>query len=452
MRQEIGFTTVPVEYFPDSTGTSFEVYALLTEHGLLMPLLEYAIEVRTKRRLSWQYKLVHDVRLFLEYLMAQENQYSGQRAFLNFSQQLLTGTFSVSTGLDPSGLCWEPRTIEDRNRIVGRLTSFFDWLHPAKSPHHPNPITDDRYAQLLDQSAFEHRKASAFLGHTWREGGSNLNARRVGRMKGGAAGPAEVKSFPESRFDDLIEDGFRVGKRVNHRDIAITLLLNGGGLRVSEPFHLFPTDVLPNPENPDSAIVLVRHPSFGRAPTSISDGSRSMTRREYLQKVWGLVPRNELTSCKFAGWKEGKHERSPGGDIYLRVYWAPPDMGERFMFHWRMYLEQIIGMSREHPYALVNLSHPHGSEYCIGKFEKSHAAAVRRIGLNPSSYLGTNPHGHRHGYGQRLRRLGVHETVIQVAMHHKRIESQGVYTAPEHEETQEAIAAALSKLAKCAKP
>lgn len=448
MKRVAAFSRVHVEVFPDSTGSSFKVYALLTECGLLPSLLDYVVEMRTRRGLSWQYKLVHDVRLFLEYLTAQEQHSSGQQAFIQFSQRLLTGTFSSSSGMDPSGLCWTPRPIEERNRIVGRLTAFFDWLHPSNSPNHPNPGIDDAYGKLLDSAAFEHRKASAFLGHTWRNSYSASHARRVAQVRGGAADAAEVKAFPESKFNDLIEDGFRVGSRISHRDIAITLLLHGGGLRVSEPFHLFPTDVFPNPDNPDLALVFVRHPSFGRAPTTNSNLSRGTTRREYLSTVWGLVPRNELTGQKFAGWKEGKHERSPDGDIYLRVYWAPEELGVKFFYHWRMYLEQIIDAPRRHPFALVNLSSPIGSEYCIGKYEKAHAAAVRRIGLIPSKFLGTSPHGHRHAYGQRLRRAGVHQTVIQVAMHHMRMESQGIYTGPSHKETQDAVFVALSKLGK----
>ena len=39
-------------------------------------------------------------------------------------------------------------------------------------------------------------------------------------------------------------------------------------------------------------------------------------------------------------------------------------------------------------------------------------------------------HGHRHAYGQRLKAAIPDERIKQVAMHHKSIESQKIYTEP----------------------
>ena len=61
---------------------------------------------------------------------------------------------------------------------------------------------------------------------------------------------------------------------------------------------------------------------------------------------------------------------------------------------------------------------------------KSHAKAVRKIGLEVAKDLGTTPHGHRHAYGQRLRNAGLNELIIRKCMHHNSIESQEVYTQP----------------------
>ena len=43
---------------------------------------------------------------------------------------------------------------------------------------------------------------------------------------------------------------------------------------------------------------------------------------------------------------------------------------------------------------------------------------------------GTTPNGHRHAYGQRLKNAKMPERIIQIAMHHKSINSQKVYTEP----------------------
>ena len=56
----------------------------------------------------------------------------------------------------------------------------------------------------------------------------------------------------------------RLEERLNLRDILITMLMNFGGLRVSEPFHLFVHDVLPDPYHPDRAYVRVFLPEEGQ--------------------------------------------------------------------------------------------------------------------------------------------------------------------------------------------
>ena len=61
---------------------------------------------------------------------------------------------------------------------------------------------------------------------------------------------------------------------------------------------------------------------------------------------------------------------------------------------------------------------------------ESHKKAVEKIGLIVSKNNGTTEYGHRHAYGQRLKNADIDERIIQVAMHHKSIESQKVYTQP----------------------
>ena len=77
-----------------------------------------------------------------------------------------------------------------------------------------------------------------------------------------------------------------------------------------------------------------------------------------------------------------------------------------------------------------------------GAFEKVHAAAMRRIGLEPAMPLGTTPHGHRHAYGQYLRQAKLDRKVIQVALHHKSVLSQDVYTQANAAEVAAALQAA----------
>lgn len=68
---------------------------------------------------------------------------------------------------------------------------------------------------------------------------------------------------------DLLFQGFivpgkqkspRIDERLNLRDILITMLLHYGGLRMSEPFHLYVHDVIHDDTAPGTALVKVYHP------------------------------------------------------------------------------------------------------------------------------------------------------------------------------------------------
>jgi hypothetical protein len=78
--------------------------------------------------LTWMSKVTRSVWLFLEYLQSNPAERDTYRLFQNFAQRLYTGTFDRTTGLDPSGLCWAPRSPQDASHIVTHLTDFFDWL------------------------------------------------------------------------------------------------------------------------------------------------------------------------------------------------------------------------------------------------------------------------------------------------------------------------------------
>jgi integrase len=102
---------------------------------------------------------------------------------------------------------------------------------------------------------------------------------------------------------------------------------------------------------------------------------------------------------------------------------------------------------RNHPFAFMNtMREPVGALYKLGKFQDSHAAAVRRIGLIPAKHLGTSEHGHRHAYGQRLRKAGVSKEMIRRFMHHSDLGSQDVYTAADQAECLRHIQRAVDRL------
>jgi integrase len=77
---------------------------------------------------------------------------------------------------------------------------------------------------------------------------------------------------------------------------------------------------------------------------------------------------------------------------------------------------------------------------------ESHKKAVERIGLIVRKNNGTTEHGHRHAYGQRLKNADIDDSIKKIAMHHKSIESQKVYTEPTVAEVTSSLNSATTSL------
>lgn len=425
------FVTVKARIHTDATGVFAELPALLTPTGVLEPLLDYCLYRSHDRSLTWMSKVTRSVRMFLEYLQSNPAEHDTYRLFQNFAQRLYTGTFDRATGLDPSGLCWAPRSPQDASYIVTQLTDFFDWLtemRPEVAQVNPRYV-GGAFDRQTDEAAYQFRRSKAFLGHTW---AANASSAETGHR---VRGPRRLKvrtgeppAFPEERFEELLVRGFRVAGRQDYRGMLVTLLLHGAGFRESEPFHLYISDVFPDPANLRQAKVLVHHPSHGAAPTDWRDEwdkPRRGNRAEYLGHQFCLMPRTAILDRRHAGWKGGMHDAA----YYKQAYWFLPEYGEWFLHLWHRYLEQVARVERDHPFAFINLRRePVGAMYTLTQYNKAHAAACERIGLAVGKPLGTTPHGHRHAYGRRLRNAGIDTPLIRRFMHHSSLESQETYT------------------------
>lgn len=443
------FVTVKARVYTDSTGAYAELPVLLTPAGMLEPLLDYVLYRSHDRSLAWMTKVIRSVRMFLEYLQTNPAERDTYRLFQNFAQRLYTGTFDRETGIDPSNLCWAPRSPQDTSHIITHLSDFFDWLgemRPEATKVNPR-YAGGAFDRQADEAAYQYRRSKAFLGHTWAANASpwetrhRVRGRRLPKIEKG-----EPPAFPEERFEELLVKGFRTSGRYDYRGMLITLLLHGAGFRESEPFHLYVPDVFPNPANPRQAKVLIHHPSHGAAPADWRDERgrpRKGNRAAYLAHQFGLVPRTDLMDRRHAGWKGGTHDAA----YYKLAYWFLPEYGEWFLHLWHCYLEQVAYIDREHPFAFINLNRtPVGAMYTLTQYNKAHAAACERIGLTVGKALGTTPHGHRHAYGRRLRNAGVDKALIRRFMHHASLESQEVYTQANTREALAALETAAKRL------
>ncbi|MFL9886238.1 gamma-mobile-trio recombinase GmtY [Paraburkholderia agricolaris] len=443
------FVSIRAKVLTDETGVYTEIPALLAVTGVLEPLIDYFLHRSHDRSLEWMRKVTRSVRLFLEYIQLNPAERDPHHLFQNFAKRLYTGTFNRETGIDATGLCWPARSPHDAARIIIHLSDFFDWLgevRPEAATVNPRYV-GSTFDRQTDEAAYQYRRSKAFLGHMW---ASNASARATGYRLRYRSVPkvarGEPPAFPEHHFEALLFKGFRNGDRYDYRGILITLLLHGAGFRESEPFHLYVQDVFPDPQNPRQARVLIHHPQYGTAPADWCDErgrARKSNRAEYLAQRFGLVPRTDLMDRRHAGWKGGMHD----GPYYKQAYWFVPEYGEWFLELWNCYLKQLAHFDRDHPFAFVNLRRaPYGAMYTLTQYNKAHAAACRRIGLQVGKVLGTTPHGHRHAYGQRLKRAGIEKPMIRRFMHHASVESQEVYTQASFGEARKALEQAAHRL------
>lgn len=432
----------------------------------LVSMVDYIVDVGRARALSWQRHAARAVGLLVDFLAANAVPLKEQRnpkVFALFAEALVAGTIDLGV-CDPSGLFWEPKSVSSARRLLGAATAFSDWL---ENRYGVRPLNPFREATVTEQIAYwrrlEKRKPNALLGYASYRYDHQARAqvvRTVGiRRKAPTAMGREVKSFPPERIWDLIFTGFSsrgkqrsasVHERLSLKDVLITILLHGGGLRESEPFHLFVSDVGVDPQNPNSAVVRLYHPEQGAAPADYIDpvSGRYIAgdREEYLRVRWRLQPRTLIEGRFKAGWKDlhlfDQREK------YALVHWFAPAWGEFFLTFFKSYIIHCRSRRSQHPFLFVSQKAGfEGDPYTVDSYRQAHARAVRRIDLVPAKVLGTTPHGHRHAYGRRLADAQVDELTIQRVMHHKSPASQAVYTDPPGAAIAAALATAQSRLA-----
>ena len=243
-------------------------------------------------------KVVQSVSLLLDYLRANQNCFNDPKSlFTAFTQRLHRGTIGAD-GLDPSDLYWFPKNAQNARQLVLLLSEFSDWLAERSGTAMPlNPLRPaSRYEEMLEWAAYYQRRSRAFLAHTWNRDRSSAGETRMVQFRHlPTAVHSDVKFFPESKIADLLFKGFivpgrqrspRIEERLNLRDILITILLHGGGVRVSEAFHLYVHDVQSDPLDPTVAMVRIYHPEEGLAPADWLDAKGNPTacnRNSYLR-------------------------------------------------------------------------------------------------------------------------------------------------------------------------
>lgn len=424
---------VKAKVVQDDSGVFTEIPILLDENKTpIKPLVEYMLKLkRDGLSQSTMNNSIKATQLLLEYMNANTSGFSNpQTLFETFCSRLYTGTIG-DDGLDPSGLYWLPLSRSVARLHINSLSKITDWLAEKHGAISMNPLVKaDSQTQRLNYAAWYRRTQNNFLGHI-KDSHINSTSRYARSVQGKSPLGKQIQDaieFPENLFEDFYFHGLGGASdhRVAIRDQLILILMHGGGLRESEALHLWFEDVLVDPVNPSSVKVRIYHPEDGKAPNKWRSKTGKTTRAAYLKEVYALSPRNTLLGKNRVGWK---CRTADSRDEYLDVHWFPSAFGEVFAKLWNVYSRLTACVPRNHPYAFVSFFHGSiGQPYTLNAFNNSYSQGLKRIGLTGSKQDGLSPHSHRHSYGRRLRRAGVHEVVIKKCLHHSSIMSQAVYT------------------------
>lgn len=423
---------------------------------LFSSLIEYFI-AHGGKSLSWMRNLSRGLGLLFDYTSEFKRQYpefelngKGVRELIRrFAWAHTKGTINTETGKDPLELYWPPSRVEITKKYLTAVTDFIAWCEAegyVDKEFSPNNSSLNEYKTLRLLYIVSNMKLRSMLKHIYdnHKVAKNLALRQAKQIvKLGHSShmemTAEGKVFPPHLIVPLIEKGF-IAKN-GSEDITAkmyTMLLMFGGLRVSEPCHIWFNDVAPQHDGTCRAVL--RHPE---AALTHFDSRDKRTRAQYLKEI-GLLPRNDTANDRsyHAGWKN----LSLGADKTALIWFIHQGAEKLFGKYYLVYLrhrEHLMKARRDkglidHPFLFVRQDiEGIGEPYSISAYGKALDRAYLRLEslgyqVPRGKYKGTTPHGMRHWFGQTLEDANMPDKVIQSCMHHKNVLSQQIYTSPKY--------------------
>ncbi|REG59673.1 hypothetical protein B0G80_2444 [Paraburkholderia sp. BL6669N2] len=366
-----------------------------------------------------------------------------------FGSALLDGTIYKLS--DPLELYWPSQGVDVAGQLVTAMETFAKWLFAENGKPNPLAINPTTCERMFNSIVAVTRQGQSLLGYLGNSCGSrSLYVQLPPGDKQGNALLANPLSFPASQVENVLWNGFKRRRgnptipfgQYNIRPMMIFLLQNYAGLREHEPFHIWVTDVVEDPQNPGSASVFLYHPVKGLAFIEGVDGCPIRTTRLLkLRHDYDLTPRTLGTGSYRIGWKSSLVE---GKDFYSCLHWTDPLAAQTF---WELYnaylLEREMAMKRrralgyrDHPFLFVsteaNPNSPEGTSAIgapagIAQYERALQRAVTRLGMVSSKENGTTSQAARHLYANTLKRQGQGPKLIQLCLRHHDIKSQERY-------------------------
>jgi len=442
---------VRAKVFTDDTGVAFDVPVLLTENGVVTPLLDYLLDVGINKSATWMNEVIHATYVFLQYLEGNKKLFDQpELLFQSFVHKIYAGTIG-SDGYDESGLYWLPSSTRSANSLLRALSRFTNWIARANSGREANILdSESSIDKRLRFAAWYRRNQYDFLGHI-KPTDTQSHARQAYMVHGrkvASLSNNQAITFPEHLFERFFVEGIGGARdrRSAIRNQLIVLMMHFSGCRESDALHLWIEDVLVDPHYPESVMIRLYHPEDGKAPGSWKAHNGRSTRSAYLKQVYALTPRNRLLGTKRVGWKSTVVDHK---DNYILLHWFPRVAGTLFGLLWREYLRHVALVDRHHPYAFISFEkNSQGEPLTLNAFNDAYARGVRRIGEIPAKAHGLSPHGHRHAMGRRLHTAGVHPRLIKEVLHHSSLSSQLPYTIPSARQITKKLDAAYEVLEK----
>ena len=425
-------------------GTRIIAPCILTDNGYYWPIIEYfqSISGRSYQTLR---NIACGVADLMDFVILHKNYHNKPEVlFSSWANAYLNGTFNK--GLDPSLLCWHPKTPEYAANIIRGVLKFFDFLSRVYGTTHPNPL---RKATTFEKKVLAvanyHKRHMSLMSHINDTPITETRDNPAKSCKKSTSRSHETTYWTKSDiFKQLFEDGVTNTKYRGKRDVRLILrdqlilmLMRFGGLRLSEALTLwiFEDDVCID-RNPESvhygcAKVRIYMEDIGRAPEGWKNptGGKDI-RQEYLDQKFGLIPRCRLPGNKRVGFK-GNPDICKNKDRYLEVDWIYPEIAKKFANLWDKYIAYRWQLQKvcNHPFAFIVFEKEHlGNSLIPASFRKQQAQAYKRIGKEASKEKGTTPHGNRHFFGREAVRMEHEPRDIQQMMHHASLESQERYT------------------------
>ncbi|HHY0617948.1 TPA: tyrosine-type recombinase/integrase [Vibrio parahaemolyticus] len=381
---------------------------------------------------SWQRQVARAIGLFYDFCVEKAPAYKND----NNVADAIRGFIQCSLSGD-SSLGWTPSSAKSVRRNVGYILDFSRFLEL-------NGILSEASFKTHKEYFFRarHVKSDTFLSHVTDV--SKVAARLQDTSpdhifkfpKSATTTSVQVLQFPEELIEPLLNEGFKLksGKE-NLGAKMITMLLIFGGLRESEPFHLWFNDFNIYPSS-GALEVTLHHPSESRCNIP---PYKNKSRTEYLLER-GLLPRNHDNNSHsyHAGWKNlavDNHYTTKVRLIHGDVEILFVKLFKKYMYQREVCMKAYKAKhGHEHPFFFVKAGdhNDRGAPLSVRSYIKSLKAACKRLQKlgYPAEYgvvNGISPHPMRHWFGSMLEECGVPPKVIQEMMNHRSILSQEIY-------------------------